>query len=134
MESFGSIGPKDFLSVLRIDKILAKRKQSGIIVLSARVQVFPLYLPAAILTCVVFSFIGYFNGNSKPFPVMLQGITASFLVRVPLSYLFSLKEGANLADIGIAVPLASVYGIIFFGICYAVTIQKMAKQQLEGGD
>lgn len=88
----------------------------------------------AILTCVVFSFIGYFNGHSKPLPVMLQGITASFLVRVPLSYWFSLKEGANLVDIGIAVPIASVYGIIFFGICYAVTIRKMAKQQLEGED
>ena len=75
------------------------------------------FSPEAVLTCVVFSFIGYFNGHSKPIPVMLQGITASFLVRVPLSYLFSLKEGATLVDIGIAVPLASVYGIVFFTIC-----------------
>lgn len=72
----------------------------------------------AILTCVVFSFIGYFNGHGKTLPVMLQGISASFLVRVPLSYLFSLKPDANLFDIGLAVPAASVYGIVFFLICY----------------
>lgn len=87
------------------------------------------YSPEAILTCVVFSFIGYFNGHSKPLPVMIQGITASFFVRVPLSYLFSLKEGATLVDIGIAVPLASVYGIIFFTICYIFTTRRMKEQE-----
>lgn len=93
------------------------------------------FSPEAVLTCVVFSFIGYFNGHSKPLPVMIQGITASFLVRVPLSYLFSVKEGGTLVDIGTAVPLASVYGIIFFAICYAVTIRKMKNNgRLKEGD
>ncbi|MCD8355451.1 MAG: MATE family efflux transporter [Clostridia bacterium] len=86
------------------------------------------YSTEAILTCVVFSFIGYFNGHSNPLPVMIQGITASFLVRVPLSYLFSLKEGATLVDIGVAVPIASVYGIIFFTSCYIFITRKMKKQ------
>ena len=57
-------------------------------------------------------------------PVMVQGITASFLVRVPLSYLFSLKEGASLFDIGLAVPAASLYGILFFTICYIWYVRK----------
>lgn len=78
----------------------------------------------AILTCVVFSYIGYFNGHSMSMPVMLQGITASFLVRVPLSYLFSMKEGASLFDIGLAVPIASAYGIVFFTICFIWHIRK----------
>lgn len=78
----------------------------------------------AVLTCVVFSYIGYFNGNGKTLPVMLQGITASFLVRVPLSYLFSIQEGATLVDIGLAVPAASVYGIIFFTVYYMFTRRK----------
>ena len=69
-----------------------------------------------------------FAGNTLP--VMLQGITASFFVRVPLSYLFSLKEGATLVDIGLAVPLASVYGIIFFTICYGFHIKKGKKAQI----
>lgn len=72
----------------------------------------------AVLTCVVFSYIGYFNGHGQALPVMLQGITASFLIRVPLSYYFSLKEGASLFDIGMAVPAASVYGILFFTVWY----------------
>ena len=58
---------------------------------------------------------------------MIQGISASFLVRVPLSYLFSLKKGATLVDIGIAVPLASVYGIVFFSICYILFLRRQKK-------
>lgn len=76
------------------------------------------FAPEAILTCVVFSYIGYFNGHGRSLPVMLQGITASFLVRVPLSWLFSRQSGATLFDIGLAVPAASVYGILFFTVCY----------------
>lgn len=75
------------------------------------------FAPESVLTCVVFSYIGYFNGHGKSFPVMLQGITASFLVRVPLSWFFSRQPGATLFDIGLAVPAASLYGIVFFIIC-----------------
>ena len=85
------------------------------------------FAPEAILTCLVFSYIGYFNGHGKTIPVMVQGISASFLVRVPLSYLFSIQKGATLTTIGYAVPLASVYGIIFFTICYLVFLRKMKK-------
>ncbi len=87
------------------------------------------FSPEAILTCIVFSFIGYFNGHGKTFPVMIQGMTASFLCRVPFSYLFSLKEGATLVDIGIAVPLTSVYGIVFFSICYVVFQKKQRRNK-----
>ncbi|TGY95503.1 MATE family efflux transporter [Petralouisia muris] len=76
------------------------------------------FSPEAILTCLVFSYIGYFNGHGKTMPVMVQGITSSFLVRVPLSYLFSIQPGANLVTIGLAVPITSVYGILFFTVCY----------------
>ncbi|MCI8327180.1 MAG: MATE family efflux transporter [Lachnospiraceae bacterium] len=82
----------------------------------------------AILTCIVFSYIGYFNGHGKTMPVMVQGISASFLFRVPLSYLFSIQPGANLVTIGAAVPLASVYGILFFSVCYLV-FQKGLKKE-----
>lgn len=83
----------------------------------------------AILTCIVFSYIGYFNGHGFSLPVMLQGISASFLVRVPLSYLFSLKEDASLFTIGLAVPLASVYGIVFFTAFYVWYIRRMEKRR-----
>lgn len=86
------------------------------------------FSPEAILTCVVFSFIGFFNGHGKTMPVMFQGITASFLVRVPLSYLFSLKPNATLVDIGLAVPAASVYGILFFTVCYIFYLRSYRKK------
>ena len=82
------------------------------------------FSPEAILTCIVFSFIGYFNGYGKTIPVMLQGITSSFLVRVPLSYLFSIQPGANLVTIGFAVPITSIYGILFFTVCYILFQKK----------
>lgn len=78
------------------------------------------FSPEAILTCIVFSYIGYFNGHGKTIPVMIQGISSSFLIRVPLSYLFSIQPGANLVTIGLAVPLTSVYGILFFTVCYII--------------
>lgn len=83
------------------------------------------FSPEAILTCLVFSYIGYFNGHGKTMPVMVQGITSSFLIRVPLSYLFSIQPGANLVTIGAAVPITSVYGILFFTVCYVAFQQKM---------
>lgn len=86
------------------------------------------FSPEAILTCIVFSYIGYFNGHGKSMPVMIQGISASFLVRVPLSYLFSIQPGASLVTIGWAVPLASVYGIVFFTICYVIYQKKLKRE------
>lgn len=83
----------------------------------------------AVLTCIVFSYIGYFNGHGMSLPVMIQGITASFLFRVPLSYLFSIRDGATLFDIGLALPLASVYGIIFFTTWYIVFQKKLKKHK-----
>lgn len=84
----------------------------------------------AVLTCIVFSYIGYFNGHGKTLPVMLQGVTASFLVRVPMSYFFSIQEGATLIDIGLAVPIASIYGIIFFTVCYVFSRRRDKKAGL----
>lgn len=60
---------------------------------------------------------------------MVQGMTASFLCRVTFSYFFSLKEGVTLVDIGIAVPLTSIYGIVFFTICYIIFLSKSKKEE-----
>lgn len=71
-----------------------------------------------LLTCVLFAFTGYFNGCGRTVYVMIQGITSSFLLRVPASYLLSITKGATLTRIGLAAPLATVYGIVFYLICY----------------
>lgn len=72
-----------------------------------------------ILTCVLFSSIGYFNGYGKSLPVMIQGMTSAFCIRIPVSILMSKLPGASLMMVGLATPITTVYGIIFFMICFA---------------
>ena len=72
-----------------------------------------------ILTCILFSSIGYVNGCGKSIPVMLQGVTSAFFIRIPVSIFMSRLPGASLALVGLATPITTVYGIIFFMICFA---------------
>lgn len=72
-----------------------------------------------ILTCILFSSIGYFNGCGKSIPVMVQGITSAFCIRIPFSIFVSRLPGASLVLVGLATPVTTVYGIIFFLICFA---------------
>jgi Na+-driven multidrug efflux pump len=71
-----------------------------------------------ILTCVLFSSIGYFNGRGKSIPVMIQGITSAFLIRIPVSIFMSKLPGTSLMLVGFATPITTMYGIVFFMICF----------------
>ena len=44
------------------------------------------FAPETILTAVLFSMIGYFNGNDKTLWVMTQGLIQTLLVRLPMAY------------------------------------------------
>lgn len=83
------------------------------------------FAPEAVVTCVLFSFIGYFNGHGQTLWVMLQGIAQSFLIRLPMSYFMSVRENANLTDIGFAAPAATVFGIVINLIFYYIYTRKM---------
>jgi Na+-driven multidrug efflux pump len=72
-----------------------------------------------ILTCVLFSSIGYFNGCGRSIPVMIQGITSAFLIRIPVSIFMSKLPNASLMMVGLATPITTVYGIIFFMTAFA---------------
>ena len=72
-----------------------------------------------ILTCILFSSIGYFNGCGRSIPVMIQGMTSAFLIRIPVSILMSRLPGASLMMVGFATPITTVYGILFFVVCFA---------------
>lgn len=71
-----------------------------------------------ILTCVLFSSIGYFNGCGKSIPVMVQGITSAFCIRIPVSVFMSKLPNTSLMLVGLATPITTIYGIIFFIICF----------------
>lgn len=72
------------------------------------------FAPDCILTCILFSSIGYFNGCGKSIPVMVQGITSAFCLRIPVSIFMSKLPQASLILVGLATPITTVYGIIFF--------------------
>lgn len=77
-----------------------------------------------LLTCILFSSIGYFNGCGKSIPVMIQGITAAFCVRIPISIFMASLPNTSLMMVGLAAPISTVYGIIFFIICFALERKK----------
>lgn len=72
-----------------------------------------------ILTCILFSSIGYFNGYGRSIPVMVQGISSAVCIRIPVSVLMSRLPQSSLLLVGLATPITTVYGIIFFMICFA---------------
>jgi putative MATE family efflux protein len=80
-----------------------------------------------ILTCVLFSSIGYFNGCGKSIPVMLQGISSAFLVRIPISIFMSKLPNTSLMLIGLATPITTMYGILFFGVCFLLLRRQEAR-------
>ncbi len=84
------------------------------------------FAPEAVVTCILFSFIGYYNGHSQTLFVMLQGIAQTFLVRLPLSYIMSIQKDASLTKIGLAAPSATVFGIVINAVFYIWYIRKSA--------
>ncbi len=70
------------------------------------------FAPETIVTAVLFSMIGYFNGNQKTLWVMIQGLVQTLLVRLPMAYIMSIQPDASLTMIGLAAPTSTVVGIV----------------------
>ena len=68
-----------------------------------------------LLTCFLFCFIGFYNGLGHTGFVMLQGITAAFLIRIPVAYLMC-KTTGRLFFIGLGIPCSTVFQIL---LCFA---------------
>lgn len=65
-----------------------------------------------LVTAILFSMVGYFNGNNKTVWVMTQGLIQTLLVRLPLAYFMSIQPNASLTKIGLAAPVATTVGIV----------------------
>ena len=87
------------------------------------------FAPETILTAILFSMIGYFNGHDKTLWVMTQGLIQTLLVRLPLSYYMSIQPDASLTKIGLAAPAATVVGIILNVGFYMVINRKSATKK-----
>ena len=84
------------------------------------------FAPEAVVTSIMFSFVGYFNGHEQTLFVMAQGLIQTFLVRLPMSWFMSIQPGASLTMIGLAAPSATVFGIIL-NLFYFHHYQKILK-------
>ncbi|PHH98553.1 MATE family efflux transporter [Fusobacterium polymorphum] len=76
------------------------------------------FAPETILTAILFSFIGYFNGHENTIWVMIQGFIQTILVRLPFAYYMSIQENASLTKIGLAAPVATFFAIILNLVFY----------------
>lgn len=65
-----------------------------------------------IVTAILFSMVGYFNGNNKTVWVMTQGLIQTLLVRLPFAYSMSIQPDASLTKIGLAAPVSTMVGIV----------------------
>lgn len=77
---------------------------------------------------LLFSMVGYFNGNNKTLWVMVQGLVQTLLVRLPLAYYMSMQPNASLTKIGLSAPAATVVGILLNIMFYIYINRKNAEE------
>ena len=85
-----------------------------------------------IVTAILFSMVGYFNGNNKTIWVMTQGLIQTLLVRLPLAYFMSIQPNASLTKIGLAAPISTMVGVVLnigFYVYLNRAEQKNAKER-----
>ncbi|MBQ8053886.1 MAG: MATE family efflux transporter, partial [Lachnospiraceae bacterium] len=64
-----------------------------------------------LLTCFLFCFIGFYNGLGCTGFVMIQGIAAAFLIRIPVAYVMCRMTG-RLFYIGLGIPCSTIFQIL----------------------
>ena len=85
------------------------------------------FAPETLLTAVLFSMMGYFNGNGKTVWVMLQGLIQTLLVRLPFAYYMSIQPDASLTNIGLAAPISTAVGIVL-NVAFFLYLEHAAKR------
>ena len=101
-----------FALVLRKGDVLAGLFSSDAEVVRRGFEYLRGFAPETIVTAVLFSMIGYFNGSNQTLWVMIQGLIQTLLVRLPLAYYMSIQPNASLTKIGMSAPVATVVGIV----------------------
>lgn len=83
-----------------------------------------------LLTAIMFSMVGYFNGCGKTTFVMIQGIVGAFCVRIPVSYLMSKILPVSLFKVGLATPMSTFVQIILCVIYFIILSKKLNKESM----
>lgn len=96
-----------------------------------------LYLKSFSIDCIMVSFVfcfnGYFTGCGKSLFTMLHGVAATFLIRIPVTFLVSRLPQVTMYEMGFAAPLASIFSIFCCLLYLAWTNKKSALQKGKSG-
>ena len=87
------------------------------------------FAPETIVTAILFSMIGYFNGNDQTVWVMIQSLVQTLLVRLPLAYYMSIQPNASLTKIGLSAPISTAVGIVLNVAFYIHWIRRQRRAQ-----
>ncbi len=104
--------------------LLAKIFSSQNEVVQAAADYLKAYAIDTLMVSFLFCYIGYFNGCGKTTFVMIQGIVGAFFVRIPVSYMVSKIENADLFEIGLATPISTLVQIILCTLFLGYILKK----------
>ena len=125
------IGVLVFILVLFKGNLLTSIFTSDIAVIENGFAYLKGFAPETIVTAVLFSMVGYYNGSNHTLWVMIQGLVQTLLVRLPLAYVMSIQPNASLTAIGLSAPAATMAGIVLNIIFYIYLLKKNKKKELQ---
>ncbi|MFI3314771.1 MAG: MATE family efflux transporter, partial [Rikenellaceae bacterium] len=70
------------------------------------------YVVEMLLVSALFCLVGYLNGCGATIYVMIQGVVGAIVIRLSLTYIFSLVEPVSLFRIGLATPIATAVQVL----------------------
>lgn len=118
-----------FVLILLKGNVLASLFSTDAAVIQKGFEYLKGFAPETILTAIMFSMVGYFNGNNQTLWVMFQGLFQTLLVRLPMSYYMSIQPDASLTKIGLAAPASTLVGILLNVIFFLYFNKKINNRQ-----
>ena len=91
------------------------------------------FAPETLLTAILFSMMGYFNGSGRTLFVMFQGLFQTLLIRLPMSYYMSIQPDANLTSIGLAAPTSTLVGVLL-NIAFFLYLERKTRRETTTGN
>nr|WP_296477746.1 MATE family efflux transporter [uncultured Acetatifactor sp.] len=80
-------------------------------VITAGAQYIRTYSMDCVLVSFVFCMNAYFNGNGQSFICFAHSIAATFLIRIPVTWLMSKVSTGSRLPMGLAAPAASLFSV-----------------------
>lgn len=113
-----TVGCAVFLLVMFKGNLLAGLFTTDAAVIQRAFEYLRGFAAETIATAILFSLIGYFNGNNKTVWVMTQGLIQTLLIRLPFAYVMSIQPNASLTMIGLAAPVSTTVGVLMSAVYY----------------